>query len=245
MRKVLHILTFLFIVNSGFGQKVQLGFHGGTFWEWGLPVFQNIEGTFVSTNTFYKTNIGIEAKYKLKNNWSLVGGYDFSYRYLQVSLLAANPDPLFTGGKTFAHEIPLLLEYSFVNKKLPNKSLICRLGGGISFFESQYTEFGTVDYDTVFTSVYKYALFYTLYPPKDPIPFLQAYVGIGEYFPHFGNIKLGLAFKYYLADFEHEIYYYFNNSVSPSQKSIAVEARKAFSLHLDIAYSFALNKKRN
>lgn len=189
--------------------------HLGTFWDKGLSNFLENNNTYAYTNTGFQTEFGFEAMYKLNKSFGLGLGYDFTYRYLEVNLFTGNPVSSFTGTKIFTHDIPLFFEYRKNFKSGTNRALVARLGGGVEFFESEYFEFGRTSDETIFTTTFRYGLYYTMYTPKDPIPFLQAYIGILEGFGPKANFGIGVGYKYLLSNFEFELYNYFKNFNSP------------------------------
>jgi hypothetical protein len=100
--------------------------------------------------------------------------------------------------------------------------------------------------ETVLTVKFKYGLFYTVYPPENPIPFLQASLGFGDQLGKYGNISMSLGYKYLLSYYTYEIYYYFDNTadVNPPLEETFSLAQNISEIHLQIAYSFGIKKKQ-
>lgn len=215
MKYLIFFVFLAFFHVNLFAQKMQYAAHLSTFWDKGLSNFLENNNTYAYTNTVFQTEFGIEAMYKLNKSFGLGLGYDFSYRFMEVNLFTGNPVSSFSGTKIYTHDVPLFFEYRKNLKSGTNRAIVARIGGGIEFFEPEYIEFGRTADETIFTTTFRYGLYYTMYTPKDPIPFLQAYVGILEGFGPKANFGLGIGYKYLLSSFEFELYNYFKNFNSP------------------------------
>lgn len=245
MKSLLIILTLCISTSLIYAQKYQIGIHGGTFWDKGLNVFLFQKNTFAYTHTSYHGIGGVTASMNISKQFSIISGYDFSYRYLEVNLFANNPVNSFTGSKLYTHSIPVMLEYKFERTSFGGKSIIFRAGGGLEIFTPEYKLFGMYNSETVFSVTYKYGLFFTMIPPKNPIPFLQGYIGFGDHLGKNGNISIGAGYKLLLSKFKYEMYYYFQNSNSPEVEQTFPITTTVSELSIDFAYTFGLSKRKS
>jgi len=245
MKKPLFFLVFILIILNSFAQKFNAGIYAGTFWDNGINTFLVQKNTYVYSLSSYHFNAGFDVSMKVSKNLSLLTGYDFSYRYLEVNLFSNNPVNSFSGTDIYTNSIPLLLEYRYENPSWSGKSVFVRAGGGLEAYSPEYSVFGTYATENISTLSFKYGLFYTIDTPKNPLPFIQGSIGFGDKLGKNGNISLGLSYKLLLSDFSYNLYYYFSDYTNPPVESTFTLKQKLSDISIDAAYSFGFNKRRS
>lgn len=233
------LLILLFGSTYLYAQKGKIEFSVGTFNDKGFPSFLVENGRFTYATTFYKTKIGLDYQYPLNEHFGVLLGYNFNYSYLQVNLLSRNPTPYYSGTKIYLHSIPLQFEFQKNLKKRIINSICLRLGAGVDIFKAFETEFGSYQDRTIESISFKDGLFYTLKPPKNPIPFIQAGVGLVEKINDKNSLRFNLGLKQQLSDFSHELYYYEKNDVQDPVIVTQTISRKVTYFTFDLVYIYS------
>jgi hypothetical protein len=203
-------------------------------------------GSFVYTTSYDQFSAGILVKRNLYKRFGFATGYNFSRNYMEINLFSKNPVNSFWATNIYSHSIPLYVDYKYESVKLPGKYLIVRGGGGIDFINFEYMTFGMYNYETLFSAVFKYGLFYTIYQPVYPVPFAQVFVCFGDKIGKHGNIQVGVGYKYILSTYTGEMYYYFKNlnSTNDATEETFTLDKSVSEINFQITYAFDLCKKK-
>jgi hypothetical protein len=241
MKKAFSLVVILMLCIQVYAQKFHAEIQAGTLWDKGYNNFMFQKNTYAYTRTYNHLDFGLLVSANLFKRVSLVSGYTFNRRYLEVNLFSNNPVNSFSGTKIYTNSIPLLLEYKYEPKIFPGKYMIIRGGGGIEFNTFEHQTFGFFNNEYVLSVTYRYGLLYTIYPPKNPVPFLQGYLGFGDHIGKNGNIGIGMGYKYLLSKYNYEMYYYFNNYISQPVVETFTISKKISELSINVSYSFGMN----
>lgn len=239
LKKIILITCFSIFSSILFAQKSNIEITLGTFNDKGFPSFLAENGRFTYATTFYRTKYGIDYRHSIKNNFGFVMGYNFNYSYLQVNLLSRNPAPYYSGTKVYVHSIPVQLDYRKDLKFRLINTINLRIGGGIDLFNTFRTVFGTYQYRMIESISFRDGLFYTLIPPKNPIPFLQVNIGLSEKLSEKSQIRFSAGIKQQFSDFTHELYYYEKNDVEEPIIITQTISRKVTYYTFDLAYIYS------
>jgi hypothetical protein len=219
MRKIV-LLIILFTGVQAFGQsELSFGIGASSIIDFDFQRIHEYKTSYTTVNSYFPMKVGADVMWRIAPNYSIITGYSFLYRYMEVNMYTSTVDELFYGYKMYTSEIPLLFRYDGILKK-DHFSFFIELGGNIGFMYAQQNIFGRYKERPDFIGTATWGYFYTMNLPSGPIPAIQGGIGfnntIGE---TRGMLEVGISYNYQVPKkISNEFDYYYQDGVGNTTK---------------------------
>ncbi len=250
-----YVFIWIFIMTASYLCAQQtLGFKvsTGSFMDSRFSDIYTFRGSYVALHNYYPVSAGTELSYNITPRWSVLAGYNFLYRYIQVSLFTNNVGEVFGNTKTFSSEFPMILRYSYSFHHLDNFTIFSEAGISMDYSRSSQTEFGDRRDEYVMVVVFTYKYFYTLNFPQTITPSFHARIGISDFAGKAGRFDFGIRYHLPLKkNIYNELYYYYsdnnNNTVTDTWEFYTKASYVGIDLDYTLPWEFkiAKNKKQD
>jgi len=171
-------------------------------------IFSIDDDSYVSLRPFFPVQAGLGIHYYFHQKFSINTGFDFNYRYIDVTLLPYNMPNIFTGTKLYIYQVPLLFGRSFnLNDNL--LLLNMKLGITLSTYDAQYQQFGRWLNTIIMSVVIRDGFFYTLLLTQGLNTAFNGKIAIDYNLNKAGKISTGVNYNVPITkNIGHELYYY-------------------------------------
>lgn len=244
MRKFFIFVSFFCVFQTFAQHDLKFGISASSIIDFDFQQIFEYKKSYTAINSYYPFKLGLDLNYQVKPNFSIITGYSFLYRYMEVNLYTTTVGDYFYGYKMFTSEIPLLIRYDGILKN-NNFSLFCELGGSLDFMYSQQSVFGGYREVLDFIVVAKWGYFYTMNLPLIATPAIQGGFGFQNKFENnHGILQVGINYHYQiLKDISNEFDYYYDSGLGEFAKEDWNFFTRSTYLALDLKYYPPLKRK--